>query len=183
MTNSKKSNFSQQTIIQLRSKLSSFIVKNKMISEANKGNYTDCKYYIAAPWFTPKDRDIMDYLIAEIDKYKEEHKCDVYFPIQHNESTAKDTFESNLKAINDADVVVAFIMSKDIGTAMEIGYAKALNKYLVIVVFDESCLYYKTNIMVAYAADIVIRLSDVIPMLIGAGVDTIKVENTWEGKE
>lgn len=183
MTNSKKSNFSQLTMIQLRSKLSSFIIKNKMIVEDNKSLHSECKYYIAAPWFTPKDNDIMDYLIEEVNKYKKVCNLDVYFPISNNKETAKDTFKSNLNAIKDSDVVVAFIMSKDIGTAMEIGYAKALNKYLVIVVYDESCLYYKTNIMVAYAADIVIRLSDVIPMVVGAPVNTIKVKNTWEGKE
>lgn len=183
MTNSKKSNFSQLTMIQLRSKLADYIVKDGRLEFPISDDTFTSDIYIAAPWFTPKDKDIMDYLTEEVDRYKEHINGKVYFPIQHNCQSPKETFKQNLKAIDTCDTVIALIMSKDIGTAMEIGYAKARGKNIIAVVYDESCLYYKTNIMIAYAANYIIKLKDIIPYILGAYVNVVYIEDTWEGKE
>jgi nucleoside 2-deoxyribosyltransferase len=50
-------------------------------------------------------------------------------------------------------LVLAQISEKDIGTAFEIGYARALGKDIVLVGFDEKDFERKTNLMLAFAAD------------------------------
>lgn len=180
MTNLKKSNYAQLTMIQLRSVLAKYIIQNKNASKED--GFKKPYVYIAGPWFTPKDKDVMDYLTEEVNKYVE-NKERVYFPIQHSYESPEETFKRNLTAIDCSDVVIALIMSKDIGTAMEIGYAKAKRTKVIAVVYDESCLYYKTNIMIAYAADEIIPLSNVISYIMGNPVSTIERKDTWEGKE
>lgn len=174
---SSKSKYAQMDILGLRVELANYIKANAAQKSEELGNYTA---YLAGPWFTSKDKDVMEYIQSEVHKYD----CiEVYFPIEHSFESPRHTFNENVKAIKNADIVVALIMSKDVGTAMEIGYAKAIGKPIYLVVYDESCLNYKTNIMLAYAADEVIALEDLISMLRGIPVNTYKIKDTWEGKQ
>lgn len=174
---SSKSKYSQMNLLQLRNELANYIRANKALEPSDVFDY---RVYIAGPWFTPKDHDVMQYIQSEVHKY---YCTGVYFPIEHTQASPKDTYEENINAIREADAVIALIMSKDVGTAMEIGYAKGLGKPVFLIAYDESCFQNKTNIMLAYAGDEIFYLKDLVALLRGVKAKSFAIKDTWEGKE
>ena len=142
------------------------------------------KIYLAGPWFTPKMRAMMNVLEGIYD-VTDNKKYEVYFPERHSYKTPKKTFLSNVKAIENCELMIACISEKDTGTAFEIGYAKKKGIPIYLLVNDESHMTSKTNIMLAYATDGVITLKD-FQQVLTEGIEAVKLlkfDNKWEGKE
>lgn len=143
-------------------------------------------FYIAGPWFD-------DYAKAQIDYTKEQYMkaksvtkdlyC--YFPDEHNAASPQEVFKSNLVAIKEADFVLAHISRKDVGTAFEIGYAKAKRIPVILVGETEETFKSKTNIMLAHCTTFCITRDKIYKALTECldAVDIIKIPNTWENKE
>ena len=142
------------------------------------------KMYLAGPWFSDRMEKVMNYL-QDTDVIFDDHKYIIYFPIQHNFPTPKETFLSNIKAIDNCQLMIACISEKDTGTAFEIGYAKHKGIPVYLLVNEEKDMNSKTNIMLAYAADGVITLNDFANVLVKGieSVETLQFVNTWENKE
>jgi nucleoside 2-deoxyribosyltransferase len=88
------------------------------------------KIYIAGQHVFHKD---VEKLSNKLKKICEKYHLEGIFPMDNECETADDIFESNLQLLRSADIVVALIepfrgVSVDPGTAMEIGFAKALDK-------------------------------------------------------
>ena len=109
------------------------------------------KIYFAGPWFTKKSNEFMTHCI-EIAKDCARY-IDVYFPKAHTADKPSKTFDDNIKAIQDCDMLIAFISEKDSGTAFEIGYAVAKGIPVTVYVPDEVDI---TSCMVMNGATIVI---------------------------
>ena len=80
------------------------------------------------------------------------------------------------------DMLIAFISEKDSGTAFEIGYAKALDKQVVLLCYNEDDFKSTTNIMLAFAADAIIPVSD-LPKLLVEDIYTgeqIYINDDWK---
>ena len=78
--------------------------------------------------------------------------------------------------------MIALVSSKDVGTAYEIGYAKALDKQVVLLCYNEDDFKSTTNIMLAFAADAIIPVSD-LPKLLVEDIYTgeqIYINDDWK---
>lgn len=115
------------------------------------------KVYLAGPWFTP-DALVIHRIAKDVIK-----RFDVIEPMFPDEMSIGcnpyNTFINNVEAIKDADLVVALIDVKDVGTAWEIGMAYQLHKDIVLVGIDERTFESKTNLMLAFTGQC-IKLSD-----------------------
>lgn len=109
------------------------------------------KIYLAGPWFTEKS-DILENYVYNISRLCN-NKYKVFRPRSEVKEHPLDTFYGNVNAIKECDILVAVISEKDVGTSFEIGYAKALNKQVCLVGFNENDFKSKTNLMLAYSAD------------------------------
>lgn len=98
------------------------------------------KIYIAGQHVFHKD-------VAEISlslkSICEEYGLEGLFPMDNKCITADEIFECNINLIKDADFIVAYVepfrgISIDPGTAMEIGFARALNKPIYAYKEDHS---------------------------------------------
>lgn len=143
------------------------------------------KFYLAGPWFTEK-ADILENYVYDVYKASNTyHK--VFRPRTDGKDTPFETYMGNLEAINDCDMVLAQISEKDVGTAFEIGYARALGKYIILVGFNEDDFKRKTNLMLAFAAEQCItidKLYKIFNNTIDYSVDTVKLENDdWRNIE
>lgn len=104
------------------------------------------KVYIAGQHVFHKD---VDKISSELKKICKKHKLKGLFPADNECSNADDIYSSNLELLKEADFVIAYIepfrgISIDPGTAMEIGYAKALNK--PVYAYRENSLEYKDRV-------------------------------------
>lgn len=174
MSPKKAINFDKQMM------LDKMYIKNK--SEGN----TKLKLYFAGPWFDDEAKSIMDYAEwlqdqlcgAGLNKY------DVYFPRRHNESTPRDTFMSNIDAIDECDAMIALVSSKDVGTAYELGIATSgIGIPVTLLGVDEDTFKSKTNIMLAFCTSNYIGVDQLRSFLMGETVMSYKMTNTWEDKE
>ena len=176
--------FSQQTLDEVKSKLD-IMRNNDSKMQVRTIPYEDIlikKTYFAGPWFTDKDMEVMKYCEEVSDLLANNKLSSIYFPRQHQYSTPQETYFSNCERIEDCDEVLVLIQTKDVGTAFEVGYAKALGKNVVFVLYDEDCLKSKTNIMLAYGHQCIL-LSDLMAYLNGYAVNTYFYSNNWEDKE
>ena len=141
------------------------------------------KLYFAGPWFTTKGKLLMDGIIEAVEHLGSACKYNVYFPKQHTATSPYITYNDNIDAIDEADVVIALVCEKDVGTAFEIGYAKAKNKDIYLLGYDKTCFESKTNIMLAFAGDDNIVLDDLMHFLRDEDYQSISVADSWENKE
>ena len=109
------------------------------------------KLYFAGPWFTDKAKACYDYCTAVSRVLGKRCKYKIFWPRYMKKCKPIEAFEKDIEELDNADVVIAFISDKDVGTAFEIGYAKAKGKPVVLLVYDETCFESKTNLMLAYA--------------------------------
>ena len=143
------------------------------------------KIYVAGPWFKQKDRAIMDLF----HKYMKEVYPNAYFPLHEQQitDTPKDSYKNNVDHLDECDVVVAFVSTFDTGTAYELGYAKALNKQIILLCWNEKTFTdHGTNLMLALGADLIYKVIDFMVLSINQVGDvfkdnecTIKVKNDW----
>ena len=143
------------------------------------------KIYLAGPWFTEKADILEQYAYNVYEASNSPHK--VFRPRTDGKDTPYETFTGNLEAIADCDLILAQISEKDVGTAFEIGYARALGKAIVLVGFSNKDFGRKTNLMLAFAAEQCItmdKLYKVFNNTIDYRRDTVKMNNdNWENIE
>ena len=111
------------------------------------------KIYLAGPWFTEKADILEKYAYSMYEATNCEDKIEVFRPRTDGKDTPFETFMGNLEAIDNAHIVIAQVSEKDVGTAFEIGYARAKGKDIILVGFDEKDFAKKTNLMLAFAGD------------------------------
>lgn len=99
------------------------------------------KVYLAGGWFDKFQIEALDYLEKFL--YSQD-KFEVFAPRQEVklegiEATdkMKEVFEINCKHIEEADLVIASTVSKDMGTIWECGYAAKCGKPLIYTLFDK----------------------------------------------
>lgn len=109
------------------------------------------KVYFAGPWFTNRAKMCYDYCTNVKKALGKRCKYDVFWPRYMKKCSPQQAFRKDIEELDKADIVIAFISDKDVGTAFEIGYAKAKNIPVVLLVFDETDFESKTNLMLAYA--------------------------------
>lgn len=100
------------------------------------------RIYLASPFFN--DEQVRQ--VRDLESIIENSGCECYSPsrdgikLEINKSTYEDrenTFKDNVKNIENADIIVANITDLDTGTQWEIGYAKRINKKVILVSYDE----------------------------------------------
>lgn len=122
------------------------------------------KIYLAGPFFNKRERRV----IERVRDLLRARGLNVFVPMEHfienayelpNDVWAKKVYEVDVGAIEECDIilVVYYGMKSDSGTAFEQGFAKGLNKRIVVV------HNYKKNIaslMITNSADYNIYLKD-----------------------
>ena len=144
------------------------------------------KIYLAGPWFTEKADILEKYAYSMYEATKDTSSCEVFRPRTDNKETPILTFFGNLEAIDNCDIVVAQISEKDVGTAFEIGYARAKKKVIYLVGFDEKDFERKTNLMLAFASDYCITIDKLWKLFaneLDCKTDFIKFKTAWEDIE
>lgn len=91
--------------------------------------------YLAGPFFTMAQR----WVIQESRKYLYEQHFEVFSPFHDvGYGTAAEVVPTDIKALNECDLVFAILDGLDAGTLFEIGYARSLNKPVIAFVQNES---------------------------------------------
>jgi nucleoside 2-deoxyribosyltransferase len=93
--------------------------------------------YIAAPWFTPEQMNLLELVkdtIVQLD-------VDIFSPKDENmytpgETSAIDVLLGNCNAIESSDLIVVITNGKDVGTMWEAGYAFAIDRPIIYVWVD-----------------------------------------------
>ena len=117
---------------------------------------TIMKIYLASPLFTEEERKNIMHIVTPL----RETGNEVYVPMEHtvenawdlpNHIWAKKVFEEDVKAIREADCVIAITygMTDDAGTAWEIGFAYGLGKEIIVVPVNTTTY----SLMVCQSAD------------------------------
>lgn len=142
--------------------------------------------YLAGPWFTPTANALEKAAANIYNNVAGRSDYNLFRPRVENKDTPYETFHGNIEAIDNADLVVALISEKDVGTAFEIGYAKAQGKNIVLVGYDESDFERKTNLMLAFSANACItidKLWRVYTNCINLEKDCVKTDYCWRNIE
>ena len=89
------------------------------------------KVYLAGPFFNPQQLETMKTVesLAEacgLDYFSPRLKC--FCPPNASAEQRRATFEANVRAINEADIILACIDDFDAGTMWEMGYAYRASK-------------------------------------------------------
>ena len=140
------------------------------------------KMYFAGPWFDYRARRLYKTCEDIVEICSKGSPYTVYFPKNESNATPQDAFNKNVKQIKDADIVVALVSRKDVGTAWEIGMAYSLGKPIVLLGYDRTTFLSHTNVMLAFTGKcITIRQ---FPLLLKE-IDyiTVKIKNKWDGIE
>lgn len=115
------------------------------------------KVYLASPWFKPETAERQ----ARICEYIKSKGFTVFNPKENVVTTDStldaqtNAFLGNLKAINEADIIVAITDGKDMGTIWECGYAFARKK--PIIYYAETLGNNQFNLMLAKSGVAVCR--------------------------
>lgn len=102
------------------------------------------KVYLASPFFNAKEISVVEYVAKRLrglgfEVYSpREHEVENAWALPHN-VWAKKVFDTDIKAINDADIVVVinFGMYSDTGTAWECGYAYGIGKEVKMILAEK----------------------------------------------
>jgi nucleoside deoxyribosyltransferase len=111
------------------------------------------KVYLAGGWFSP----FQDKALTELESILFSNpKFKVYSPRKEIKLEGKEgiemqnfVFAENCKNINEADIVIASTVDKDMGTLWECGFAFANKKPIIYTLFDERFKEAKFNLMLA----------------------------------
>jgi nucleoside 2-deoxyribosyltransferase len=91
--------------------------------------------YLAGPFFTMAERWIID----QARKYLTEQGFKVFSPFHDvGFGVAEQVAPKDIKAIHDSDIVFSIVDGLDAGTLFEIGYARSLDKPVIVFVQKES---------------------------------------------
>lgn len=90
--------------------------------------------YIAGPWFTPEQMELLEAVKTIVLKsgipYFSPKDENLFIP---GESSAMDVLVGNCNAIDSCDLLVVITNGKDVGTMWEAGYAFANDKPIIYV--------------------------------------------------
>lgn len=113
------------------------------------------KVYIASPFFNETQLNRVKYIEKELTENNIPFFSprSVQFFKEDGTFDGEKIFQNDVDQLNNADVIVALIDDKDMGTSFEIGYAHAKGKRIILVLFEEHIS--QTNIMLACAGPIV----------------------------
>lgn len=158
--------------------------KRECADELCNGNKVKIpKIYFAGPWFDTRANELYNVCYEICKMFNKNY--DVYFPREEaSNDTPKDAFLNNVNHIKCADVVIALVSRKDVGTAWEIGMAYALNKEIYLLGYDESTFLSHTNVMLAFTGKC-FTLENLGKFLNNSmkEQDFITIKNVWEGIE
>lgn len=152
----------------------------KMIKDYYFEYYTRCKkLYFAGPWFSKRGNEYYT-LVQEI---LLNNNCifeEIYFPRNNQDTLPSRVYLSNMQNIENCDILVALIDEKDTGTAMEIGYARALGKTVILLGLEEDTFTSsKTNVMLAFSG-IPLTLKEFIKYIRGEDYNCVKIIDSFE---
>ena len=140
------------------------------------------KIYFAGPWFTDKDKAFYN-LVQQIYEFCVGYtEYDAFFPRDQVSVKPLDAFVKNVAKVQECDVVLALIDTKDVGTAWEIGMGYALDKKVILVGLDASSFLSHTNVMLAFTGECM-EIKELANFLLGNDYKTISIKNEWEGIE
>lgn len=157
----------------------------KYVTEAdNMGKVSKLNLYLAGPWFTPESSAFYDAVMAIEKNVRKNSNFKVFYPREVNCKTPEETFNNNVKNIDDADVVVAIVCEKDVGTAWEIGMAYALGKDVYLLGYDDSTFLSHTNLMLAFTGKC-FTIDNWAKFLTQGlrNIEYVDIPNAWEGIE
>lgn len=146
------------------------------------------KVYFAGPWFTDRDNQVYDFCVKTAKLFKQKGP-EIFFPRENSQSAGynpKETFNNNIENIDNSDIVVAFVSTKDVGTAFELGHAYKAGIPIYLLVYDiDDVAESKTNLMLAISAKGIFTLSNWIDFLLDNmnNMEFIEIKNKWEGIE
>ena len=140
------------------------------------------KLYFAGPWFNEKSNTFYNSILTIANMCEPFTDYDIFFPRCQVNKTPFNAFMKNVGNIQDADMVVAFVDDKDVGTAWEIGMAYSLNKKIVLIGLDDTTFLSHTNVMLAFTGTCT-TLREFAKLLVGKDYRTIEIEDKWEGIE
>ena len=149
-----------------------FLSRFGTIRAIDVGEFSRYRVYLAAPLFSEAERNFNE-LVARClrDQY-----FYVHLPQKIGDSSASRDedehtriYRENLRALEDADVIVAVIdgADADSGTAWEMGYAKALGKRIIALRTDfrRAGINEKVNLMLEQSATVVNSLEELLRVL------------------
>lgn len=157
----------------------------KYVTEAcDLGKTSKLNMYLAGPWFTPESAVFYNAVMSVEKAVRKNSNFKVFYPREASCKTPEETFENNVNNIKDADVVVAIVCEKDVGTAWEIGMAYALGKDVYLLGYDDSTFLSHTNLMLAFTGKCF--TIDKWAKFLTQGlrnVEYVNIPNVWEGIE
>lgn len=157
----------------------------KYVEEASEiGKPSKLNIYLAGPWFTPESSVFYDAVMTIEKNVRKNSNFKVFYPREVNCKTPEETFYNNVKNIEDADVVVAIVCEKDVGTAWEIGMAYALGKDVYLLGYDDSTFLSHTNLMLAFTGKC-FTIDNWAKFLTQGlrNIEYVDIPNVWEGIE
>jgi len=140
------------------------------------------KMYFAGPWFDYRARRLYKTCEDIVEICNAYSPYTVYFPKNESSATPKEAFNKNITQIKDADIVVALVSRKDVGTAWEIGMAYSLGKPIILLGYDRTTFLSHTNVMLAFTGKC-ITIRQFPLFLKEKDYVTVKIKNKWEGIE
>ena len=122
------------------------------------------RVYLAGPFFDEKEHQDIEFARDILRK----KNIDIFVPMEHfiedgenlpNDVWGKRVYEMDRDAIYDCDVLLAIYhgMYSDSGTAFEVGFARALNKKIIIAHSNYTGV---ASLMITNSADCNIKLCD-----------------------
>lgn len=97
----------------------------------------EIKVFVAMPYFDGNEEIIKDYnkIYKEtIDKIKDEHKINIsLYPIMSNKGATQDQIQDIINKIRECSIFFADITDNNANVSYEMGWARALNKKVIIV--------------------------------------------------
>lgn len=132
--------------------------------------------YFGSGWFTPKQEEAYSKAMEAINKNNTVDRENSYVPLEHqykglrvdehpellsDKEWSNATFNGDIIGIKTSDVAMFVYIpaEEDIGCGVEIGFAKAINKYVLIVIPDEFWGE-SINLMSSGGADKFIKMSE-----------------------
>lgn len=92
------------------------------------------KAYIAAPWFTPEQMNLLELVKDTVTQLN----IDIFSPKDENmytpgKTSAVEVLLGNCNAIESCDLIIVITNGKDVGTMWEAGYAFAVDKPIIYI--------------------------------------------------
>jgi hypothetical protein len=110
-------------------------VKYPPIEQKNDFPLSSKQVYLAGPFFTMAER----WIINQARKHLAEHGFKVFSPLHDvGYGTATEVAPADIEGLKCSDIVFAILDGLDAGTVFEIGYARSLNKPVVVFVQNEA---------------------------------------------